>query len=257
MAKKSPPNNASMLPENHPLHTTIKDAYQVFLYPRPLSLDVCTRCCMDPSLETEFLRTPLRKLPLKYLQDWYQSAYVAGGISKGTWGYLLPRIFELLAADADVSPVGIEISLNRYQTGNSENWTCREWSVIDTFRRRYLDLYVDHSQDFLDDALCMFGIAGWSVEELLEQVAAVSDERLAMRLWRDWCGWPAPGNESIWITSFWENEGRTKAWSFYTSEGLYRRMEALALSDESNPALAEKALAVASVIEVNADRAFR
>ena len=89
--------------------------------------------------------------------------------------------------------------------------------------------------EFLDDTLCMFGLAGWPLEDLLDQVAAFPDDVLARRFWNDWC----MGHPSIWITAFWEGSGSTQAFNFYTSRTLFRRMEALAFAQTTDPELAD------------------
>ena len=207
---------------------------------------------MEAGIEATFFDPPISELPLSYVQDWYFAAYDPEGVPKETWAYLLPRILEILAADEDTSNLGIEVSLKRFDTGNIENWSGQEWKILNDFRHMYLDRTIEQNENFLDDAICMFSLAGWPLRELLEQVAATSDEKLAQCLWHDWCSWPAPRRESISITAFWESPGNSTVFDFYTSRKLYDRMETLALADGPNSELAAKASAVAGVIEANA-----
>jgi hypothetical protein len=246
--KRQKPLKAKIAPD-HPFFDIIEDAYRVFDYETPTSTDVCRHCCMYPDIEADFFNPAIHELPLHYLQDWFFAAYDPDGISKATWGYLLPRVLEALALDDEIASVGLEVSLSRFQTGDRDNWSDAEWDVLDRFQRGYLKREVMRKTEFLDDTLCMFGLAGWPLEDLLDQVAAFPDDVLARRFWNDWC----MGHPSIWITAFWEGAGRTQAFNFYTSRTLFRRMEALAFAQTTDPELAEKALAVASVIEANAD----
>lgn len=234
----------------HPFFDIIEDAYRVFAYPKPKSIEVCERCCMDADIEANFFNPPVRDLPLEYVQDWYFASYNPDGIAKDTWAYLLPRILEILASGESVSNVGTEVSLKRFDTGNPKNWSNEEWDVLDRFRRKFLDRAIDQDEDFLDDFICMFRLAGWPLDELLNQVAAASDARLARRFWNDWCRC-VPGRESIWITAFWEGADSTSVFGFYTSQLLHDRMTALALADNTEAELAAKAFAVASVIEAS------
>lgn len=234
---------------DHPFFELIEEAYRVFAYPKPKSLEVCENCCMDAAVEADFLNPPIRELPLAYVRDWYFAAYQPPGIAKATWAYLLPRILEVLAADQEVSSVGIEVSLNRFQTGNPENWSTREWNLIDRFQRAFLRRSIEPTENYLDDVICMFGLAGWNVDDLMEQVSSASDEELARRFWNDWCRNVVPGREDVWITAFWEGEVQSTVYNFYTSRELLDRMQALALADTTEPDLAAKAFAVASVIE--------
>jgi len=238
--------------DDYPFAEIIEEAYRVFAYGKPGSIEVCRGCCMDARIEADFFNPPIRELPLSYLRDWYSAAYDPKGIAKETWAYLLPRILEFMARGDSVSNVGIEVSLNRFATGNRENWSTDEWSILDRFQRLYLSWKVDRHTDFLDDAVCMFSLAGWNVADLFDQVAAIPDAKLAQRLWLDWCSWPAPGREGIRMTAFWQPPDNAVAFRFYTSRSLYERMEALVLAEDTNTGLAAKASAVASVIESNA-----
>jgi hypothetical protein len=74
------------------------------------------------------------------------------------------------------------------------------------------------------------------------------DEDIVGRLWRDWCdGYDEYGN--VWTTTFWETDDQTRISEFYKSDALRDRIEAIALSESVEPALAKKAFDVVSVIE--------
>jgi hypothetical protein len=244
------PVEAKLLP-GHPFFDLIDEAYRVFVYPRPASIEVC-ECCMDADIRADFFNPPIRALPLSYVHDWYFGAYPPSGVAKETWGYLLPRILEILAAGQDVSSMATEVSLNRFATGNPDHWSKAEWQVLDRFQRLYLQHQVGQENDYLDDVICMFRLAGWPLGHLLDQVASVPDDKLALRLWNDWCRGRPSGNESVWITAFWEMPDNSAVFDFYTSRAMYDRMEALALADD-DAALAAKASAVAAVIEASSN----
>ena len=240
------------LASGHPFFDLIEEAYRVFQAPKPTSLGVCEHCCMDPAIEADFLRPPIAALPLGYLRDWYQAAYDPAGIDQAIWTYLLPRVLEVLASGEDASPIGLEVSLNRFATGDASNWSQQQWSVLDRFQRRFLERALrSASPNPLDDVLCMFRLGGWPLDDLLRQLAEVRDEPLIERLWRDWCE-VAPGHAAISITPFWEAPDRGALFGFYTSPELHDRMVTVALADDVDPVLAEKAAAVASVIEAHA-----
>lgn len=234
-----------------PLFDLIEDAYRVFKYPKPGRLGVCQNCCMDARFEADFLNPPVRELPHAYVLDWFWAACDPAGVPRSTWAYLLPRILEILATGIHVAPVGLEVSLSRFDTGNPENWSKEEWHILDSFQRKFLMLQVEEGSDPLDDVLCMFRLGGWQLGDLLDQIASASDASLARRFWRDWCKDHAWGREAVWITSFWGGGDNATVFEFYTSSYLYERMETLALADSSDPALAAQALAVTSVIETN------
>lgn len=252
MARERPEQPEARIESGHPFFDLIEQAYRVFRYPKPHSTEVCVGCCMDPGIEADFFNPSIRDLPLRYVQDWYSAACDPNGIAKSTWAYLLPRILEILAARQEPGNVALEISLNRFETGNPAHWSAEEWRVLDAFQRLYLkrefELPPPETGYFLDDVLCMFAIAGWPLEDLLDQVLGMPDAALAQRLWHDWCRF-IPGCGSIWITAFWERSGNTRVFEFYTSKNLLGRMEALALADETGPQIARQASDIVSVIE--------
>lgn len=58
------------------LATAIEHAYRVFsAYPPPAgTLDVCTRCCVDPEMELQMRTLPLRPLGREHFLDYNFSA---------------------------------------------------------------------------------------------------------------------------------------------------------------------------------------
>lgn len=233
----------------HPFFDIIEEAYGVFCYPKPPSIEVCRHCCMNAEIEADFFNPSIRQLPLEYVQDWYSAAYdPEKGVAKATWAYLLPRLLEILAFGEDVANVGIEVSLSRFDTGNPENWSKEEWAVLDRFQKMLLQNRIEDTTDFLDDVICMFRLAGWPLDDLTAQVETGSSEKLALRLWNDWCSGVVPGRESIWVTAFWNSPDQSRILAFYTSDGLYEKMASLALDDDTEPELAAKASTVASIM---------
>lgn len=242
-----PSNPNAKLMQGHPFFDLIEEAYRVFKCPAPKSTEVCIECCMDPYIEKHFFDPPIRELPLYYVQDWYDAAYQPPGVAKSTWAYLLPRILEILACGEDASRAAIEVSLNRFQTGNPARWTEKQWSVLDRFQRQFLSAGNREDAE-LDDMLCMFRLAGWQLTDLLSQVDAMPPEWLARQLWHGWCAHRVPGREDVWVTAFWEGSDPTTVYDYYTSSSLYDRMVALALNETTDPEVAEKATCVADVI---------
>ncbi|HQS70538.1 MAG: hypothetical protein B7Y36_12745 [Novosphingobium sp. 28-62-57] len=249
MVISSPLPLKAKLAEGHPFFALIEQAYHVFKYPKPTSTEVCQNCCMDRKIEASFFKPPIRELPLEYVQDWYDAAYDPDkGVAKATWAYLLPRLLEILAAAEEPTRIGLEVCLQRFDTGIPTQWSAKEWEILDRFQRKFLYHRVEYAIEFLDDVICMFKLGGWALGELLEQVEAMPSEMLALRLWNDWCGSCLPGLESIWLTTFWQGADSTEMLRFYTSDRLYAKMEALALGDGVDPAIAAKASAVAALM---------
>lgn len=248
MAKSSPQPLKAKVSAGHPFFDLIEEAYRVFDNPKPSSIEVCRNCCMDRKIESDFFNPPIRQLPLEYVRDWYFAACEENGVAKATWAYLLPRLMEILSTGEELSYNGIEVSLGRFDTGNPQNWSSKEWSVLDRFERMFLQSHIANTEGFIDDVICMFRLGGWHLDDLMEQVKAAPSETLALRLWNDWCSWQAPGMEGIWVTAFWKSDDASRILDFYTSDGLYEKMEALALDDGTAPEIAAKASAVASIM---------
>lgn len=242
-----PPVGARIGPEN-PFHDIVARAFELFPRDRPEETGVCRWCCMEPEIERDLFTPDPRDLPLHYLRDWFFAA-CEPPVPALTWRWLLPRILEVLAAGEDPASVGMEVSLDRYPTGDADRWRAEEWAVLEDFRRLYLQRCLDGGPEMLDDVLCMFHRGGWPLPALLEQVAAAPDAALAERLWRDWCF----GRPAIWIDAFWEGGGNSAVWDFYTSRALYERMARLAFGPAAPEVLAQKALEVAALIERDAD----
>ena len=238
---------------DHLFHDLIAEAYDVFDGPRPTRLGVCEGCCMEPEIEADFFSHAARDLPLPYVRDWFFAA-ADPEVPKATWRFLLPRVLEILAwGEDDPSSVGIEVSLSRFPTGDRDQWTGAQWSVLERFAAMFLDAQKTNSTDYLDDVLCMFGLARFDLDPLLARLDGWSETELATKLHRDW---HLPyGGGSIWITAFWEAPLNTRVFEWYTSRRLYDRMEAYGLHDDTPRDIAERALAVADTIRANADRA--
>ena len=249
MPRKQPkPLEGKVAPDN-PFYGIIQDAYAVFDYDKPTATGVCVGCCMEPDIEEDFFRPDIADMPLHYVRDWFFAA-CNPGLSKRIWGYLLPRVLEVMACDLDPANVGLEVSLSRFPTGDRQQWSKAEWEVLDRFQRLFLVQSMTSKQNYLDDVLCLFGNAGWPLEDLFAQVTAMPDKLLVERLWSDWC----LGRPSVWITAFWEGGGNTAAFDFYTSQEMQERMERFALDEATAPDMVEKAMAVASVIYSAAGR---
>ena len=205
---------------------------------------------MYPEVEADFLNPDIRQLPLSYIQDWFFAA-ADQPVNKAIWRYLLPRVLEILAiGDEDPATVGLEVTLSRFPTGDEGMWTHEQHMLLWRFAETYLDHQKTNTRDYLDDVLCMFGLANFDLGRLLGQLDQWSDEELAWKLHNDWAH---PGGGSIWITAFWEAPLNGNVFAWYTSENLYDRMVTLGMSEGLPRELAGKALDVADIIEVNAD----
>ena len=79
--------------------------------------DGACHCCIDPNVKRDFFKHCAGDMPLNYLTEWYNGA-VAPVIDQNLWAYLLPRIMDAIASNADLRAPGIEVLLYRFPTGD-------------------------------------------------------------------------------------------------------------------------------------------
>lgn len=75
--------------------------------------------------------------------------------------YLLPRVLDALAADDCPDVIALEVSLNRFGTGNPDRWSTSQWQVLDRFQQAYIERSARRRDHSLDAVLCMFRLGGW------------------------------------------------------------------------------------------------
>jgi hypothetical protein len=231
-----------------PFRALIQEGYRAFACPRPVATGVCA-CCMDAQTWEALLRPELSAVPLNLLRAWFAASYERGGVPHSTWRYLLPRVLDALAAGAWLDAVGLEVSLNRAETGNPDRWSPNQWQILDRFQRLYLERCLCGARHRLDEVICMFSLGGWTLDELLAQVTAAPDQMLIERLWRDWCVEAAPGREAVWQTALWPEYGRKRVRDFYCSERMLDRAMNVALCDQVPSEMSRMAVGVVHAIE--------
>jgi len=145
-------------PENV-YYNVIHDAYRIIRYPTPEDAQVC-ECCFSSKTRKSFGQEGQRALSFEHLQEWFHAA-PEKELLTSTWGFILPRVFEALAAGCEPNSCGVEVSLDKFPMGNPKRWKPREWEVIDCFQKIYLKNRSPSGDVTLDEALCMFACAGW------------------------------------------------------------------------------------------------
>lgn len=212
------------------LRVAIERAWQVFDLPAPATTGVCEHCCMDPAIESAFLKTPARDLPLAFVRDWYFAAF-SDAIAPDHVAWFLPRVLELLAEGETVAYVGNEVALSRLPlTGFPVSWpkeqvaAVSDWAlalVADWLPRMGGSLGGRQGGDrmALDDTLCMISNGGLPLEPHLAQMSALPDADLVALLHRNWVFTRADGRPAcvVWTTSFWDDlAAREAVQTFYT-----------------------------------------
>jgi hypothetical protein len=160
------------------MRDAVERLYSVFKpYAAPQHmLDVCTHCCMDAALEVEMRRLPLRQLTAKHFYEYNTSAKGAEQ-PVNEIKYLLPRMLELLALDADLHH-SIELSLQRLGNCHDGAIFPDELTAIHAFARCYFaERLGQHAWQAPSEAmqsdplelLLMFYIGGLEITALLDQ----------------------------------------------------------------------------------------
>lgn len=237
---KKQPSISAKIKEGSPYYDVISRAYKVFKQ-EPVGLGVCD-CCMYPEIQKDFLNHGQKNIPFHYMRDWFFAASDIP-LNKAIWRFVLPRTLEILASGEEPASVGIEVSLNRFDTGDKNQWNDVEWRVLDEFQKLFLFHALEPSDDFLDDIICMFACAGWPTEDLFSQVLEYPVEKLVKRLWNDWCNFRNP---DIWVTAFWDDSSIPMR--FYTSEQLVEKISTYAFDGTTPEELSNKAMAVLDII---------
>lgn len=127
--KTRPPEIDGKVGPDSPFYGVIEDAYRVFDCPTPMQIGVCEHCCMDGRIEKDFYNPDIRDLPLKYVRDWFFAA-CNPDLPKSVWGYLLPRVLEILATGGEVNYIALEINLSRFSTGDRDMWSKQAWACL-------------------------------------------------------------------------------------------------------------------------------
>ena len=242
---KSEPNDVE-------LQNIISDAYDVFRVPKPTDDGVCD-CCVSKEIKTSFFKFTPNELPLNYLREWFGGA-ADREIDQNLWRWLLPRVLEFLVKKQEISCFGIEVTLRRFPTGDSQRWSPKEWSILERFRIAFIESQKVRksvealessgglNEPLLDDVLCMFALAGWSPSDIFSQIFTWSDEELVERFWHDWCSWTM--SPSVWITSFWDDPSVPSC--AYRNPELKERISRFALNA---PLRSEQVLAAISKLD--------
>lgn len=233
------------------LEDVVEEAYRVFKYPVPEKHGVCENCCMNPKIEKDFLKVPIREMPINYLESWFDGAVDPDiGLDPQIGGYLLPRVLEAIAAGDEPARVGIEVTLRSFPIGDPTQWTGAQRHVLARFHTLFLNRQKTSKTDALDDIICMFDLAGLAPETTIAAVEAWSNADLTNKLWYDWC---AHGYPEIWSSAFWDGGSDKLIYDWYRSERLYDRLTEYGLADDTSPEMVQKASDLTALIRSTGD----
>lgn len=220
------PHPVAFIDPDSPLAPVIGQAYRVFARPAPRSTGVCTACCMRPEEEAAMLATAPQVIPFATLNHWLDS--VNYGIDRAAWGWILPRILEVMASGDGTDYAGMILPLRHFdQTGQPDGWSQAEWRVLDRFATLYVETFAPvHG---LDDVFCKLFTGGWAFDELARHALAQSDDWLARALWSQVHPYNAKPNRFV-VSAFWPDAGKAQMRAFLSDKALCDRMTEHAMS---------------------------
>lgn len=132
-SNKQPMVTGQNLASSTPLQRAVEKLYQVFGTRRlpDECLDVCTACCMDPAMERDMRRLPLRQLTQQHFYEYNGSAK---SLVQPTAEikYFLPRMLELLAQGACLHH-SIELYLDRVGRCEEGAFLAKEQAALAEF----------------------------------------------------------------------------------------------------------------------------
>ena len=138
-------------------------------------LDVCTHCCMDPRLEAEMHRLPLRQIGQRHMYAYNDSAKSEVQPTPEL-RYLIPRLLELVARGEEVHH-STELYLDRLGRREVDAFSASEWQSIERvcqgiFTHRLSLAPWERNEtgcpDPLFDLLLMFSIGGVDILPMLK-----------------------------------------------------------------------------------------
>lgn len=150
----------------------INQAYNVFNYPKPISItNVCTECCMPKDRARLLLTINLNEIPFELLQE-YNDGAQAMHFDRREFSYFLPRYLELISQFQFTSAIDVSLSLKNLKLDCKELWTNEnEVKCIHDFSIAFFEkclqttAFSDNTQ--LIEILNMFYVSGFDVNFLL------------------------------------------------------------------------------------------
>lgn len=161
-------------------------------------LDACTYCCMDPALEGQMRRLPLRQLTTQHFYGYNDAAKSAVQPTQEL-RYLIPRLLELVARGEEVHH-SVELYLDRLGRRESDAFSATEWASIQTLceklfaQRLTFYPWARPDQALLSsqfDLLLMFDIGGVDIAQMLARWLATDTPEstlnyVASSFWNCW-----------------------------------------------------------------------
>lgn len=164
------------------LQAAVENAYREFAHYRLKGTVYVCNCpvCVDAQTERDLCTVPLRQISARLLAEYTHSGHGWDDRIADDFRYFLPRYFELIAAGAPPSNVGIETCLGQLYVSNYRTgWPSSEVAAIDAFflalvrAQLAASVHIDRTgipalqEEELEDILCMIANADGDLAEVL------------------------------------------------------------------------------------------
>lgn len=155
------------------LKNIIDNAYKIFNYPKPQSIEnVCTECCLNKNDARLLLTTDLQLIPVELICE-YNDGAQALDYDRNEFKYFLPRYLELISQFQFTSAVDVSLSLKNLNLSTKEFWTNpEEFKCINEFAKLFFEkcLTTDefYKEAYLLDIINMLHVSGIDVKPLFQ-----------------------------------------------------------------------------------------
>ena len=186
--------------EGFELEAAIEACYAAFRHCEAphAPLDACTHCCMDPALEVQMRRLPLREITTQHFYGYNDAAKSAVQPTEEL-RYLIPRLLELVARGEEVHH-SVELYLDRLGRREPGAFSSAEWASIQTLceklfaQRLTFYPWARPDQALMSsqfDLLLMFDIGGVDIAPMLAHWLATDTPEstlnyVASSFWNCW-----------------------------------------------------------------------
>lgn len=158
------------------LYNLIEAAYVLFApYTLGSTLCVCKACCVSDAQEQALLRTPLREVSQKVLNNgFFVSTQAHSDQERWEMKHFLPRVLEL-ATQFEFPVHSVELTFTRLDLDQPAHWPAAERQLLAAFACTYFEaclaIYPLPQGNQLPDILVMFGLAHFDLTPLLHDWA--------------------------------------------------------------------------------------
>ncbi|MCK0172530.1 hypothetical protein MWU53_15825 [Aliiroseovarius sp. S1123] len=215
-------------------------AFELFPVKRPVSLQVCTLCCMNPETEQDILNRARDNISTDMLSEWLGAAFNDAPEGASVFFWFLPSIAKYLAQGHEISFCGTELALGRALTTESpiQNWNSEQRTWMQDFATSLLAAQCWQKAPDLDTFLCMLLSGGMSAEMAITCLKQLPLADFAIAMNRDVEQGTLIGSSAFWKPELEQSTRFLASLSdWFQSETLADELLALACQPDASPEL--------------------